>query len=274
MEDNERTIIETASATTSPDNANSGSFAYVLFGITFAAMLVLSLIGAGIGSVILGIAAQTADDAPYEEGMPDDMSGYDDFEEFFDQYYDDIVSDDPSADEQEEESTHPSEDATVADALDFDLAPYLGGLEGQVPASAYANTPASVRDFVRQVVSCDSDYAQRVARSLDAAARDSKDTFGKLAEVRGICDEAKAALDALEVPELEDVEDTSVRDLLGSAKGEAAHRFELISEEIDVLQDGDPVDTKRLWERDDAVVESLDKAASLIEEAMEASRAH
>ena len=40
-------IIETASATTSPDNKNSGPFAYIITAVALAFLLVLALAGAG-----------------------------------------------------------------------------------------------------------------------------------------------------------------------------------------------------------------------------------
>ena len=269
MDKDNRSVIETASATTSPDNANSGKFAYVIFGITCGVVLLLALAGAGIASVVLSIVAQEDLDS-YDEALPDDIDGYDDFEQFLEQYYENPLT--QKNDEKEQDKDRTSSEATVEDALDFDLAPYLDDLDARVPASSYANTPASVRDFVREIVSCDSEYASKIARTLDAAARDHESISEKLTEARGYCDEAKQALYALEVPTLDGVEDNSARDLLGSAKGEAAHRFELIADEIALLEEGDPVDTKSLWDRDDAVTESLDKAADLILEAMETVR--
>lgn len=43
-----QSIIETASATTDPDNSNSGPFAYVAFGIVAALMLLFALLVTGI----------------------------------------------------------------------------------------------------------------------------------------------------------------------------------------------------------------------------------
>jgi len=280
MDKDERNIIETASATTSPDNANSGNFAYVIVAITCAGVLVLSLITSGIASFALAILAREPEASQgFGTTNPEDLQDYDQMQELWEEYYDDLFSEiekDEEEDKTKDRDEEASGDVTVEGALDFDLAAYAGGLESQVPASAYANVPTEVHDIVRSIISVDTDYSRQVARTLDSAARikDDAERAAKVSEAHAACDEAKAALDALEIAQLTDVEDASVRDLLGSAKGEAARRFELMADEIAVLEEGDPVDTERLWKCDGQVGEALEKASDLIIEAMETARTH
>ena len=59
---------------------------------------------------------------------------------------------------------------SVAEALDFDLAPYQSSLDAEVSASSYAGTPSEVRDYVRGLVSTDKDYTQQVVNALNEAA--------------------------------------------------------------------------------------------------------
>lgn len=51
-------VIETASATTSPDNVKSGPAAYVIFGVAAALMLVCSVVVFGALASFVGLAAQ------------------------------------------------------------------------------------------------------------------------------------------------------------------------------------------------------------------------
>jgi hypothetical protein len=52
--------IETASATTSPDNSDSGNFAFVLTALTLIVTIILSVVAGGVAAVVLGVAASSA----------------------------------------------------------------------------------------------------------------------------------------------------------------------------------------------------------------------
>ncbi len=67
-------IIETASATTDPDNSNSGPAAYVLFGVVAVLMLLLVLLVTGIiGSLGTYVSTDIAlNNSPIDvESLPD-----------------------------------------------------------------------------------------------------------------------------------------------------------------------------------------------------------
>lgn len=67
-------IIETASATTDPDNSNSGPSAYVLFGVVAVLMLLLVLLVTGIiGSLGTYVSTDIAlNNSPIDvESLPD-----------------------------------------------------------------------------------------------------------------------------------------------------------------------------------------------------------
>lgn len=278
----ERKVIETASATTSPDNENSGKFAYVVTGITIAALLLFALFGGIIIAAVSGIMLSTGaiDDIASDAGGPQNLFDLDDesFQDYLDQYYEDIINDhdkDEEKDEDKDKEDRGSEKSvSVSDALDFDLAPYLVSLNSEVPASSYAGTPQEVREFVRQMMATDTSSSDAVRAALNAAASDTENQQAHIKEARDACTAGRDALNALEVPIFENVEDGSVRDLLGEAKGEAARRFELIEAEIALLATDDKVDTTRLWAADDKVVESCEKAGDKVVEAMSTASTH
>lgn len=274
-ETDERKVIETASATTSPDNENSGMFAYVVTAVTAVALLLVSLVSGVIISAVIAFTVQSGalDEVVEEFGgstaNPLDMES-DPINEYFEQY-NDLFSDKGDTDS-EDRTTNKS--VTVSEALDFDLAPYLISLDAKVPASSYAGTPEVVRDFVRQIMATDTDYSDKIRSALNAGASDTENQATRIKEAKDLCAAAKEALDALEIPSFEGVEDSTVRDLIGEAKGEAARRFELMAAEIELLETDDTVDTSRLWAADDEVVAACENAADKIIEAMSTAAAH
>ena len=279
----ERKVIETASATTSPDNENSGKFAYVVTGITIAALLLFALLGGIIMAAVAGIMVSSGavGEITNNTGGPQNLFDLDDesFEDYLDQYYEDLLNDfdENGTDEKDEDKDEDKDEhaggksVSVSDALDFDLAPYLVSLNSEVPASSYAGTPQEVRDFVRQMMSTDTQNTDAVRAALNAAASDTENQQAHIEEARAACTAGRDALNALEVPVFENVEDGSVRDLLGEAKGEAARRFDLTEAEIALLATDGKVDTSRLWAADDKVVESCESAADKVLEAMSAA---
>lgn len=86
-------IIESASATTSPDNADSGSTAYVIFGVAVALLILLTL---GISGCVSSVS-QLVSSTPWQSGsMAQDTDYYDYYSPYgyldddfgFDTYFD------------------------------------------------------------------------------------------------------------------------------------------------------------------------------------------
>lgn len=275
----ERKVIETASATTSPDNKNSGKFAYIVTIVTIVALLVFALLGGIIVSAVAGIMVNSGALDDFADSGSSSLLDMDEdsLEDYLDQYYEDLLNDIYDEDEEdrdEKDGRDTGKSVSVSQALDFDLSPYLISLDSEVPASSYAGTPQEVRDFVRQIMAADTQYSDQVRSALNAAASDADNQQAHIQEARTACAAGHAALDALEVPIFENVEDTSVRDLLGEAKGEAGRRFDLMADEIALLETDGNVDTSRLWAADDKVVESAETAADKIVEAMSSASTH
>ncbi len=275
----EPTVIETASATTSKDNENSGPFAYVITAVAIGALLVLSLASAGCVAAIVGVASQgisssgrnstyTPYSAPNENLNLDDMYNMD-FEEFLKQYENELNGYGGTNGSTSSSNKRESGTAPVADVLDYQIAPFGDTIDDCLSASAYAGTPTEVRDFVRKVVSTDKDHATKLQTLLNSISNDDSQQADKLKEAASICDEANKAIAALEVPSIPNDSNGTAKDTLGTAKSEAAHRWELMKAEIDVIASGDEVDTKKLWRADEDVVDSTEEAASLLEDAME-----
>jgi hypothetical protein len=275
-EDTRPRIIETASATTSPDNANSGPFAYIITAIAIGALLLFSAAMGGLCSAIISAAAENStyagsslpfDDYGYTDPFLDDFGNMD-FEQYLNDYGNGFGND---------QSTSPNNStssgtATVGDVLDFSIAPYGNTINDYVSASAYAGIPSEVRDFVRSVVSTDRDYATKVVTALDGAATNADERAARIDEALSLCDEAKGAIEGVRIPEVPGENGTAVKDKLGTAKTESAHRWELMKSEIAMLKDTDTVNTQRLWSVDDDILNSTEKAGDLLVDAMDASK--
>lgn len=277
MNNNDETprIIETASATTSPDNSNSGSFAYVLTAITVGAILVLSLIGAGCASIVLSTAANDLSNSSSNSSVSSPFDEWEDLynDEDFDinnMDFDDLFNNYTNGftDNDNREGGN-SKTTTVAEALDFSLAPYGNVLDDEVSASSYAGTPAEVRDFVRNVVSVDKDYANRIVSLLDTAALKEDERMTKIQEAVALCGEAKNAINGIEVPQVPNDADGAVHDSLGTAKTEVVRRWEYMEAEITMLNTTESIRTSRLWDADEDVLEATEDAGNMLEDAMD-----
>ena len=275
----EPTVIETASATTSKDNSNSGPFAYVITAVAVGTLLVLSLASAGCVAALVGTAVQEASTGrtggtatPYADPNGnlnvDNMQNMD-FEEFLKQYEKELNSYGGNGSSTSSSSKRDSASAPISEVLDYQIAPFGDTIDDCLSASSYSGVPNEVRDYVRKVVSTDKDYVGKLQTLLNAIAHDDSQREVKLKEAAGLCDEANKAIAGLEVPSIANDKNGATKDMLGTAKSEAAHRWELMKAEVNVLAEGNEVDTKKLWRADEDVVESTEDAAALLEDAMD-----
>lgn len=266
-------VVETPSATTSQEDATSGSFAYVITGVALACVVALSLLGAGCVSLALNIAADNSSSSrggSYGNApIPfDDYDGYDFYDDYDDMGFDEWLR---RYEEQMEggssvRGTDTAGEASVAEVLDFDIAPYGSTIDTELSANAYAGAPQNVRDYVRAVVTVDKDYATKVATLLNQAARSEEGRADRIREAVAACSEARTAISDVVTP---DQADAGVVDLLGSARGSALSRWEHMETELTMLDTQDPVDKSRLWSEDDEVIEATEDAADFLREAME-----
>lgn len=279
-EDNKETkVVESASATTSRDNENSGPFAYIITAVALGAVLLFSVVGAGCMSIAFTSAAAYRGNAtsstsgtmgPYSN-MDFDFDDYldEDLEKLLEQYADPTHTHgnmDSSKDKDGDASSSENE-ATVVDVLDFNIAPYEPGIEAGVSATSYAGVPEEVHSFVRGVVTTDSNNSKELVILLDNAATMEDARAEKIAAARQLCSSAKTSLGAFEVPSA-DVIGGDAAEKLSVALGKAQERWSLLEDEIALLDTTGKVDTKKLWELDDQVLQATEDAATQLEDAM------
>lgn len=264
-------VIETASATTSPDNSNSGSFAYILAGVVSFVVIVASIaMGVGLSTVI----ALAANDASHQSintmsyiNDYDDYNNMQDFNELFD-YYNMNEFNGGNGYGTGNSHQNATGSADVADVLDFSLAPYNANIDGELSASSYAGAPNDLRDFVRSFVAIDDDYTNQVVTLLHEAARSESARVDNIKGALTLCDDAAKAFNELQIPELSKSND-QVATSLELAKTAAASRWTALHDELALLDTTEQVDTKTLWELDDKVYDATTQAATYLAEAME-----
>jgi hypothetical protein len=280
-ENNEPKVVESASATTSRDNENSGPFAYIITAVALGVLLLFSVVGAGCMSIIFTSAAVYRGDGTsgtYGTMSPDynrdlDFDDYfdDELEEILERYADPTRTHgtmDSSKDKDKGENASGSEnDAAVSDVLDFNIAPYEPSIEAGVSATSYAGVPEEVHTFVRSVVTTDSTNTKELVVYLDNAAKMEDVRAEKIAAAKQLCSSAKASLGAFEVPSA-DVIGGDAAEKLSVALGKAQERWNLLEQEIALLDTTGKVDTKKLWELDEQVLQATEDAADKLEDAM------
>lgn len=282
-EDNrEPRVIESASATTSRDNENSGPFAYVITAVALGLLLLVGVAGAGCVSLVL---SSIADDYQHDmqstgaTAVPNDDFDFDfdedfdfdtDLEEFIERYANPNGSHHNTSNSSDKPSSDAENAASVADALDFSIAPYGDGIEAGVSASAYAGVSDAARDFVRSVVTTDTSNNKQLVVYLDNAAKNENERAQNIASARELCKAARSAMEALQAPSSDEVGGDAA-EKLSVALGKAQERWSLMEEEISLLDTSDKVDTEELWKRDEKVLQATEDAANQLEEALYAA---
>lgn len=248
--------IETASATTSPDNADSGNMAYL---ITIVALVVLLALGIALSNGLATIIGARLMSGYGTEGYgygQDDGISLEDLEELLEGYSDgtgDTTSDD--------------EELTQSEVLDLSLSLYDTTVDAEVSATAYAGVPSDVRTYVRSLLRADRDAASEVADLLNAAARDEDDDAASdLEAALEAAAEGKAAV--------EDVEDVSygdeVDDALEEARQAMLDRWDAITAELELIATADgTISYDDLSDADDTVLDTTSKAADAVTDALE-----
>lgn len=242
-----RNHVETASATTDPDNANSGNFAYILTAVVLVGLVALCVALSGVVGALAGQVLESR--------------GTDSLEGLVDQY--DGTGQDGTG--------RTSGELSLSDALDLDLAPYSLAVNDGVSATAYAGVPDDVRSYVRSVLSADGDAQQEVARQLNAAAR-SDDPASGMQAVVDAANSGKAAIEGLALPTLSDADVSSE---LAAARQATLDRWDAVIAEVGVLSAGSDADgtvsRTDLTKADDDVREKTEEAAEDFTQALQAA---
>lgn len=251
-------VIESASATTSPDNANSGNAAYIITGVCLAIMVAISMLFANaFGSALELIAGEVEDDIYDDYGIGLPSTPYDSYGQ------------DPYGSQGIQGSL------PVSVVLNMSLAPYTETIDANLPATDYSGTPADVRDFVRTIVKDDGTYASQVADELNAAARDESAQAKHLQNALAACDAAVSDFSARTVPEFDVRDADTVNQSATTALADVTSRWQAVKQEIQLLADasgsGSEVSASDLTDADSSVSGATYDAAASLDDLLYAS---
>lgn len=238
-------VIESASATTSPDN-HSGPGVYVILAIGLALIIASSLILANtFGEVLSEVTDIIAEEYPDEEW---------DFDEL-DHYFDD--------------DTHSTDaDLTADNIFETCIGCADESVNSYVYASDYDGSQQAVSEFVFALTKADGDSTNLLSMHLRAAtgATDAATRAEELDAAAQVVADAQASVQAIEVPgtdRVSGVKADSVIDALGDAKEDCVERWSAIAKLVDILRSPDGHTTDELAELDEEASNIVDIAIRL-----------
>ena len=275
--------IESASGTTSPNNANSGPFAYIVTIVCVVLLILLSAVAAGCARNTVRLALDAAKDS-LEDGiieietdadeLPEEIFGEDFDGDSFEDYFERVFGESPDSfygrpRTDGRDSDTPGATYTPIEVLGLDLSIYDNDVNDLVSASAYAGTDAEVKEFVRELVLADRDANDELIRELRAAARNEDEFAERLEGTVGFAYDFIDSLDdyGSEVPSPND----ETENLLNDAMEHLENRWYRIIDFMSVLENGDELDIDTLEELDAAVYDETKDAAKSFEDALAAS---
>ena len=238
-------VIESASATTSPDN-HSGPGAYVILAIGLALIIASSLVLANtFGEVLSEVADIVAEEYPDEEWDFDDL----------DHYFDD--------------DTHSTDaDPTAANTFQTPHACADESVNSYVYASDYDGSQQAVSEFVSALTKADGDSTNLLSMHLRAAmgATDATTRTEELDAAAQVVANAQTSIQAIELPgtdRVSGVKADSIIDVLGDAKEDCAERWSAIANLVDILRSPDGHTADELAELDEKASNIVDIAIRL-----------
>lgn len=269
-------VIETASATTSSDNANSGNLAFVLAAVAIAS---LAVIGMGMSSILrlaghLVEERETSywyDDADgYQFDMNDNTGDpYDLIEQYLDgpNDYDDLSfltkkDKDLVLDEDKDGKVTPTE------ALGADLGMYEATIDSLLPQSSYANAQADVRSFVRDLVLADRNASSDMASSLQQTAWKDGDIKQEIEKASSLADKTIKELQGMKAPAAQGDKAKDISKSLESGKSKAIDRWKAIADELKLIASADELDANEVKKADELVSSTTQEAADALAQAM------
>ncbi|WP_343005858.1 MULTISPECIES: hypothetical protein [unclassified Collinsella] len=238
-------VIESASATTSPDN-HSGPGVYIILAIGLALIVTASLVLANtFGEVLSEVADIVAEKYPDEEWDFDDL----------DHYFDD--------------DTHSTgADLTADNIFETRIGCADESVNSYVYASDYDGSQQAVSEFVSALAKADGDSTNLLSMHLRAAmgATDAATRTEELDAAAQVVADAQASIQAIEVPDtnrVSGVKADSVIDALGDAKEDCVERWSAIAKLVDILRSPDGHTTDELAELDEEASNIVDIAIRL-----------
>lgn len=253
-------VVESASATTSADNKNSGYTAFIITGITLVVICLLSWsIGGCVSSVISTAANQYADSEydsyGYGYGYGSD-NGFD------------------SSNGYGSSKTTGSEALNVDDVLQMTSLDISGdGISDLIYSAEYAGSQAAVSDYVKKISDSDKQSTDDLIKHWRAAAA-ATDEATRTAELKAAADTAAAAQDSisgltpLQASDVTGSNASNVADALSSGQSSAVTRWKDISTELDMLLNPSGHTNNDLTSTDDDVYYDTYEASSYLIEAL------
>lgn len=238
-------VIESASATTSPDN-HSGPGVYVILAIGLALIIASSLVLANtFGEVLSEVADIVAEEYPDEEW---------DFDEL-DHYFDD-------------DTRSTDDDLTADNIFETRIGCADESVNSYVYASDYDGSQQAVSEFVSALAKADGDSTNLLSMHLRAAmgATDATTRTEELDAAAQVVADAQASIQVIEVPGTDRVSGLkadSVIDALGDAKEDCVERWSAIAKLVDILRSPDGHTTDELAELDEEASNIVDIAIRL-----------
>ena len=238
-------VIESASATTSPDN-HSGPGAYVILAIGLVLIIASSLVLANtFGEVLYEVADIVAEEYPDEEW---------DFDEL-DHYFDD-------------DTRSTDADLTTDNIFETRIGCADESVNSYVYASDYDGSQQAVSEFVFALTKADGDSTNLLSMHLRAAtgATDAATRTEELDAAAQVVADAQASIQAIELPgtdRVSGVKADSIIDALGDAKEDCAERWSAIANLVDILRSPDGHTTDELAELDEEASNIVDIAIRL-----------
>ena len=238
-------VIESASATTSPDN-HSGPGVYVILAIGLALIVTASLVLANtFGEVLAEVADIVAEEYPDEEW---------DFDEL-DHYFDD-------------DTRSTDADLTADNVFETRIGCADESVNSYVYASDYDGSQQAVSEFVSALAKADGDSTNLLSMHLRAAmgATDAATRTEELDAAAQVVADAQASIQAIELPgtdRVSGVKADSIIDALGDAKEDCAERWGAIAKLVDILRSPDGHTTDELTELDEEASNIVDIAIRL-----------
>ena len=238
-------VIESASATTSPDN-HSGPGAYVILAIGLALIVAASLVLANtFGEVLSEVADIVAEEYPDEEWDFDDL----------DHYFDD-------------DTRSTDADLTADNIFETRIGCADESVNSYVYASDYDGSQQAVSEFVSALTKADGDSTNLLSMHLRAAigATDAATRTEELDAAAQVVADAQASIQAIEVPgtdRVSGVKADSVIDALGDAKEDCVERWSAIAKLVDILRSPNGHTTDELAELDEEASNIVDIAIRL-----------
>lgn len=238
-------VIESASATTSPDN-HSGPGAYVILAIGLALIIASSLVLANtFGEVLSEVADIVAEEYPDEEWDFDDL----------DHYFDD-------------DTRSTDADLTADNIFETRIGCSDESVNSYVYASDYDGSQQAVSEFVSALTKADGDSTNLLSMHLRAAmgTTDAATRTEELDAAAQVVADAQASIQAIELPgtdRVSGVKAGSIIDALGDAKEDCVERWSAIAKLVDILRSPDGHTTDELAELDEEASNIVDIAIRL-----------